>query len=42
MYASDHPHDHGDGGARLLAALDDAGRATVLHGNAAAHYGLDV
>lgn len=42
MYASDHPHDHGDGAARLLAAVDDPARAAILHGNAAAHYRLDV
>jgi uncharacterized protein len=41
MYASDYPHDHGDGNlAVLLEALDDAGRAAVLAGNAAAHYAL--
>jgi len=42
MYASDHPHDHGDGGTRLLAAVSEADRAAILHDNAAAHYGLDV
>jgi predicted TIM-barrel fold metal-dependent hydrolase len=41
VYASDHPHDHGDGGERLLHALDDAGREAVLGRNAAALYSLD-
>jgi predicted TIM-barrel fold metal-dependent hydrolase len=39
LYSSDHPHRHGDGGERLLAALDDAGTEAVLRGNAAALYG---
>jgi uncharacterized protein len=34
LYAGDHPHVHGDGTARLLAALDPAGRAAVLGGTA--------
>ncbi|MEJ2887565.1 amidohydrolase family protein [Actinomycetospora aeridis] len=34
MYAGDHPHVHGDGTARLLAALDPAARAAVLGGTA--------
>ncbi|MBW0107085.1 amidohydrolase family protein, partial [Pseudonocardia sp. KRD291] len=38
MYASDHPHDHGAGTARMLAALDDDGRAAVLHRTAASLY----
>jgi hypothetical protein len=41
MYASDHPHDHGDGGDRLLAALTDAERPRVLADNARAWYALD-
>jgi predicted TIM-barrel fold metal-dependent hydrolase len=41
MYASDHPHDHGDGDERLLAALTDAERERVLAGNAASWYALD-
>jgi hypothetical protein len=41
MYASDYPHDHGDGGERLLAAVDDATRAAILSGNAAAFYRLN-
>ncbi|WP_232665871.1 amidohydrolase family protein [Pseudonocardia sp. TRM90224] len=41
LYASDHPHDHGDGGDRLLAALTDVEREQVLSGNATAWYGLD-
>jgi predicted TIM-barrel fold metal-dependent hydrolase len=38
MYASDHPHDHGDGTSRYLATLDAEQRAAVMGGNAAAHY----
>lgn len=38
MYASDHPHDHGGGGERLLAALDDDGRDAVRYRNAAELY----
>ncbi|MCI2415994.1 amidohydrolase family protein [Saccharopolyspora sp. K220] len=41
MHASDYPHDHGDGGGRLLAALTDAERDAVLSGNALDWYGLD-
>jgi uncharacterized protein len=41
MYASDHPHDHGDGADRLLAALTDDERARVLGGNAIDWYRLD-
>ena len=41
MFASDHPHEHGDGHLdTLLDVLDDDGRDAVLHGNAAALYGL--
>jgi predicted TIM-barrel fold metal-dependent hydrolase len=40
MYASDHPHDHGDGGERLLAALTDTERERVLAGNAQSWYAL--
>jgi predicted TIM-barrel fold metal-dependent hydrolase len=40
LYASDHPHDHGSGGERLLAALTDAERERVLGGNAADWYAL--
>jgi uncharacterized protein len=40
MFASDYPHDHGDGGRRLLDALDDDGRQAVLCGNAARFYSL--
>lgn len=40
MYASDHPHDHGDGARRLFAALDDAAAETVRHGNASEFYAL--
>jgi uncharacterized protein len=41
LFASDHPHRHGDGNLEtLLEVLDDAGREAVMHGNAAALYGL--
>jgi uncharacterized protein len=40
MYASDYPHDHGDGGQRLLAALTGTERVAVLAGNAADWYRL--
>jgi len=40
MFASDHPHDHGDGAARFLARLSGEQRAAVMGGNAAAHYRL--
>jgi uncharacterized protein len=39
LYASDHPHRHGESGQRLLAALDDDGAEAVLRGNAEAFYG---
>lgn len=38
LHAGDHPHRHGDGAARLRAALDPAARAAVRHGNATAWY----
>jgi predicted TIM-barrel fold metal-dependent hydrolase len=38
VYASDYPHEHGDGLDRLLAALGDDGREGVLRGNAASFY----
>ncbi|MGP4014449.1 amidohydrolase family protein [Saccharopolyspora sp. 5N708] len=41
MHASDFPHDHGDAGGRLLAALTDAERDAVLRGNALEWYGFD-
>jgi hypothetical protein len=41
VYASDHPHDHGDGGDRLLTALTDDERERVLGGNASDWYRLD-
>jgi predicted TIM-barrel fold metal-dependent hydrolase len=40
LYASDHPHDHGDGGERLLAALTDSEREAVLGANAHSWYDL--
>lgn len=39
-YASDYPHDHGDGSPAWLDRLDERGRSAVLGGNAAALYGL--
>jgi predicted TIM-barrel fold metal-dependent hydrolase len=42
IFASDHPHDHGDGAEVLLGALDDDGRDAVLRRNAADFYSLDV
>jgi uncharacterized protein len=41
LHASDHPHDHGDGGERLLAALTADERERVLRGNATCWYALD-
>jgi uncharacterized protein len=40
MYASDHPHDHGDGAERLLDSFDDEGRDAVLRANAAEFYAV--
>jgi hypothetical protein len=40
MYASDHPHDHGDAGARYLAHVPEDRRAAILGGTAAEHYRL--
>ncbi len=39
-YASDYPHDHGDGLSLLLDQLTDEDRRRVMWGNAAALYGL--
>ena len=41
-YASDYPHDHGDGVSLLIEQLSEEDRRRVLYGNAAALYGLDV
>jgi predicted TIM-barrel fold metal-dependent hydrolase len=41
LYASDYPHDHGDGPRRLLDALDAGAREAILAGNAAELYGLE-
>lgn len=41
-YASDYPHDHGDGVSALLGQLDDPARQAVMAGNAAALYGLEL
>ena len=40
-YASDYPHEHGDGLSVLLDQLTDDERRRVMWGNAAALYGLD-
>ena len=40
MHASDHPHDHGPGAARLDAVLSPDERAAVAGGTAAAWYRL--
>jgi uncharacterized protein len=42
VFASDHPHVHGEAGSldTLLEAIGDAGRAAVMHGNAAELYRL--
>jgi uncharacterized protein len=41
VFASDFPHEHGEGNLdTLLEVLDDAGRDAILRGNAAALYGL--
>jgi uncharacterized protein len=42
VFASDHPHVHGDDGSLdlLLDALGEDGRAAVMHGNAAELYRL--
>jgi predicted TIM-barrel fold metal-dependent hydrolase len=40
MYSSDHPHFHGDGGARYLASVTVAERETIMGAAAARHYGL--
>ena len=39
-YASDYPHEHGDGLGVLLDQLSDSDRSRVMWGNAAALYGL--
>jgi uncharacterized protein len=39
-YASDYPHDHGDGMSMLLDQLSEDERRRVLWGNAATLYGL--
>ncbi len=39
-YASDYPHDHGDGLGVLLDQLSDSDRSRVMWGNAAALYRL--
>jgi predicted TIM-barrel fold metal-dependent hydrolase len=41
MYGSDFPHDYGDSGERLLAALDGEQAERVLWTNAYECYGLD-
>jgi len=39
LYASDHPHQHGDGIERLLDALGAEEAEAILRGNAATFYG---
>jgi predicted TIM-barrel fold metal-dependent hydrolase len=39
LYASDHPHQHGNAGERLLGALGDEDAEAVLRANAEAFYG---
>ena len=39
LYASDHPHEHGDSSERLLASLSERDAEAILRGNAAAFYG---
>jgi predicted TIM-barrel fold metal-dependent hydrolase len=41
MFASDHPHDHGDRGELLLRTFDDDAREAVLRDNAARFYSLE-
>jgi predicted TIM-barrel fold metal-dependent hydrolase len=40
MFASDHPHDHGGGGAAFLEALDPSTREAITRSNAAGFYGF--
>jgi predicted TIM-barrel fold metal-dependent hydrolase len=40
MYASDYPHEHGDGLPALLGRLSDSDRQGMMCGTAAALYGL--
>jgi uncharacterized protein len=42
LYASDHPHDHGDSGGALLRELGTADVEAILRGNAMAFYGQSV
>jgi uncharacterized protein len=39
LYASDHPHRHGDSGARLLSSIGDEDAEAILRGNALGFYG---
>lgn len=41
-WASDYPHDHGDGLAALLDQVGDEARRAILAGNAAGLYGLSL
>lgn len=41
MFASDFPHDHGNGSERLLEAVDDTARAAILRNNAVDFYRID-
>jgi predicted TIM-barrel fold metal-dependent hydrolase len=40
-YASDYPHEHGDGVSLLIDKLSEGDRRRVMYGNASALYGLD-
>jgi uncharacterized protein len=42
LYASDHPHYHGDGMERLLGALSDEDSEAILDGNARRFYGRSI
>jgi predicted TIM-barrel fold metal-dependent hydrolase len=42
LYASDHPHEHGDAGERLLRHLSEEDAEAILRGNAAEFYGGSV
>jgi len=39
LYASDHPHDHGESGRRLLGHLREEDAEAILRGNARELYG---
>jgi predicted TIM-barrel fold metal-dependent hydrolase len=41
MYASDHPHDHGDSATAMLEALEPQKREAILRQTAGSFYGLN-